>query len=196
MNFFGRNRSGLAEIKAKHASGAQQAPTKMSPCVVHPENAPRTILNDDAYPQNFARYEYAGASLELVKAGQNADGSPLHRPAMVAKMIGKTEIGGAKFTEEMTASVEDLRAYRDPQTGKAGHPQAETVAAALAKDYKTKVPPTQQEAARQKNTLAQAPAPKQGGLAQQGAADKNGASFGKAGSNSLFNRLNKPGSGF
>ena len=183
----GRSRFGLLHhIKADQAVGTQP-PEKMNVHVMHPENAPQTIPDASAYPQNFAQYEYAGSTLEKVQVGQTAEGTPVYRRALVARMVGTTEVGGAKFTEEMTVSLADLRSYKDPATGKIGHPMAEKIGEALTKDYQTKIHPSQQEAPRHQPTLAQ-----QATASQKAPSTGHAASTGftKTGSSSFFHKMN------
>jgi hypothetical protein len=115
------------------------APVKKPSCVVHPENAPRTIPNG-GYPQDFHHYEYSGATIEMV-ARKGADDEIIRRPALVARMVKKyrTEEGGY-VVEEMTASAKDLASGR--------HPDAPSITAALDVFYDTKIPEDQREAKR------------------------------------------------
>ncbi|MDR3425072.1 MAG: hypothetical protein P4M13_08410 [Alphaproteobacteria bacterium] len=93
-----------------NASTRSYAPVKKPACVMHPENAPRTIP-DGGFPEDFDLYEYGGATIETVDCiGEN--GETVRRPAMVARMIKKYQNeDGVSIEEEMTASIADLIAF-------------------------------------------------------------------------------------
>jgi hypothetical protein len=132
LNF--RSTEGIAPSKKTRAFPAQKkvsAPVRKPACVMHPENTPRTIY-DSGFPKDFSLYEYAGAMLTVLGI-KRGDSSVVRRPALIAKMVRKYQVGegGASVEVEMTASVNDLK------RGK--HPHADAIAAALTMYYEEKV---------------------------------------------------------
>lgn len=139
MLFFSTNYEHQAKPRARffqrrktffrHKPPAQ--PVKKPVCIMHPENAPR-MIHDKGFPKEFLLYNYVGATLELLPS-VGPEGHMIRRPALVAKLALKyrSDDDSVGIEMEMTASIKDLR--------KAKHPDAESIAAALAMFYEEKV---------------------------------------------------------
>lgn len=125
-------------------------PEQKNRFVQNPEDAPKTIVRNRDYPDDFHLYTFAGPMIEQVRyMGDN--GEEMRCPALVARMVRKTEFTqgtmiGASSMEEMTCSIRDLRTYKNDEEGISGHPDADKIARDLAEYYENKVASKQREA--------------------------------------------------
>lgn len=125
------------------------APTTKCRYVLSPEDAPKTIVRNRDYPNDFHLYVFAGPMVEQVRLLRE-DGDITRCPALVARMVRRTEFTqgsmmGASSTEEMTCSLKDLRTYKNDAKKIIGHPLAERITHEMNAFYVSKVASRQRE---------------------------------------------------
>jgi len=127
----------------------EEAPTRKSRFVLSPEEAPKTIVRNRDYPEDFHLYVFAGPMIEQVRL-IDENGEETRCPAMVARMVRRTEFSqglmvGASSTEEMTCSLKDLRTYKNDAKQIIGHPHAQKITRKMNAFFENNVASRQRE---------------------------------------------------